>query len=314
MVRPLVDGVDLAKYEDPGSGEQYDVTVRLSDINRSRGDLLESMTVGSTKKDKAGNNLQVKLSNVARFENTTAPAKLERRGLQPQIMVNANKEGRTLNEVVADVNAKVAKLQKSGTLPEGVKIAPTGNAKHNEETAGYMGTAMLLAVCFIYFVLASQFESFKLPITIMLTLPLSMVGMVLMLLVTGDSQSMMTSIGLILLMGLVTKNAILLVDRAIQNMKERGMERKEALIEAGMTRLRPILMTTLAMIGGMVPLFLALGSGAQMRAPMARAVVGGVITSTLLTLIVIPVFFDILDGFTWKKAWARIRAPWNAGA
>jgi HAE1 family hydrophobic/amphiphilic exporter-1 len=128
--------------------------------------------------------------------------------------------------------------------------------------------------------------------------------MVLMLLVTGDPMSMMTSIGLILLMGLVTKNAILLVDRALQLMREKGMPRKEAIIEAGMTRLRPILMTSFAMVGGMLPLFLALGAGAEMRAPMARAVVGGIVTSTLLTLVVIPVFFDIMDDFTFAKAWA----------
>jgi HAE1 family hydrophobic/amphiphilic exporter-1 len=303
VVRPLVDGVDVAKYEDPDNNEQYDVTVRLADADRSRAEQLKTMTVTSSKKDAAGNYLQVKLSNVAHFEDTIAPAKLERRGLQPQVQISANKEGTTLNEVVAGVDRKVAQLRKDGVFPAGVRIAPTGNAKHNEETAGYMGTTMILAVCFIYFVLASQFESFKLPITIMLTLPLSMVGMVLMLLMTGDPASMMTSIGVILLMGLVTKNAILLVDRALQNMREGGMARREALVEAGMTRLRPILMTSLAMIGGMMPLFLAIGSGAQMRAPMARAVVGGIVTSTLLTLVVIPVFFDLLDGFSWAKAW-----------
>jgi HAE1 family hydrophobic/amphiphilic exporter-1 len=303
LVRPLVDGVDVAKYEDPDNNEQYDVTVRMADADRNRAAQLENMTVTSTKKDAAGNYLQVKLSNVARFEDTVAPAKLERRGLQPQVQISANKEGTTLNEVVAGVNQKVDQVRAQGGFPEGVRLAPTGNAKHNEETAGYMGTTIILAVCFIYFVLASQFESFKLPITIMLTLPLSMVGMVLMLLVTGDPSSMMTSIGLILLMGLVTKNAILLVDRALQNMREHGMSRHEALVEAGTTRLRPILMTTLAMIGGMMPLFLAIGSGAQMRAPMARAVVGGIITSTLLTLVVIPVFFDMLDEFTWTGAW-----------
>jgi HAE1 family hydrophobic/amphiphilic exporter-1 len=307
LVRPLVDGVDVAKYEDPASGEQYDVTLRLSDQDRSRKEQLESMSVVSTKKDRNGSHIQVKLSNVARFEDTVSPSKLERRGLQPQILVTSNKEGRTLQEVVNDVNKKVAELHEAKLLPEGVKVEPTGNAKHNKETAVFMAQALLLAVFFIYFVLASQFESFKLPITIMLTLPLSMVGMVLMLLVTGDAMSMMTQIGLILLMGLVTKNAILLVDRTLQNMREHNMDRKEALIEAGMTRLRPILMTTLAMIGGMIPLFLALGSGAQMRAPMARAVVGGIITSTLLTLVVIPVFFDILDEFTWRKAWAWTR-------
>jgi HAE1 family hydrophobic/amphiphilic exporter-1 len=125
-------------------------------------------------------------------------------------------------------------------------------------------------------------------------------------------MSMMTSIGLILLMGLVTKNAILLVDRALQLMREKGMPRREAIVEAGMSRLRPILMTSFAMVGGMLPLFLALGAGAEMRAPMARAVVGGIITSTMLTLVVIPVFFDIMDDFTFAKVWAWIKR--KAGA
>ena len=307
LVRPLVDGVDVAKYEDPGTGEQYDVTVRLSDQGRSRAEQLETMTVSSTKKDAQDRNLQIQLSNVARFEETTAPARLERRKLMAQTLITANDEGRTLQEVVDDTGHKLAQLHAQGALPPGVEAGFTGSARDNKETAGYMGSAMLMAVAFIYLVLASQFESFKLPITIMLSLPLSMVGLVLMLLVTGDSMSMMTSIGLILLMGLVTKNAILLVDRALQNMRERGMSRRDALIEAGTTRLRPILMTSLAMIGGMLPLFLAIGSGAQMRAPMARAVVGGLITSTLLTLIVIPVFFDLLDGFSLKGLWGRVR-------
>ncbi len=301
LVRPLVDGVDVAKYEDPATGEQYDVTVRLSDQGRSRAAQLRALTVSSTKKDKNDHNLQVKLDSVARFEETTAPAKLERRALQTQILVTANKEGRTLNEVTGDVTRRAEQLRREGALPAGTRLEWVGSARDNQETAGYMATAMLLAVFFIYFVLASQFESFKLPVTIMLSLPLSMVGMVLMLLVTGDVMSMMTSIGTILLMGLVTKNAILLVDRALQNMRERGMARREALIEAGTTRLRPILMTSFAMVGGMLPLFLALGAGAQLRAPMARAVVGGIITSTMLTLIVIPVFFDLLDRFSWRR-------------
>ena len=157
--------------------------------------------------------------------------------------------------------------------------------------------------------MASQFESFKLPIAIMASLPLSLVGMVMMLLVTGDNMSMMTSIGMILLMGLVTKNAILLVDHALHLEREEGISRRQAIIRAGTVRLRPILMTSFAMIGGMLPLFLALGAGAEMRAPMARAVVGGLITSTLLTLIVVPVFFEIVEGLTLAKglAWARLR-------
>ncbi len=308
MVRPLVDGVDVAKFEET-SGEQYDVRVRLSDENRSKADTLAGMMITSTKKDKAGNFMQVKVGNVARFEETVAPAKLQRRGLQAQLMLSANKEGKTLQEVVGELGKGINEMKKAGTLPEGVKIDFIGQARNNKETGGYMATALLLALSFIYFVLASQFESFKLPITIMVSLPLSMVGMVVMLLVTGDPMSMMTQIGLIMLMGLVTKNAILLVDRALQLMREENMPRKEAIIEAGMTRLRPILMTSFAMVGGMLPLFLALGAGAEMRAPMARAVVGGIITSTLLTLIVIPVFFDLLDDFKWSKVFARFRAP-----
>ena len=280
--------------------------MRLSDVDRSRIDKLGSMTVSSSNKDYNNNNLQVKLSNLVKFEETTAPAKLERRALQAQNLITANKEGRSLQEIVDEANSEFAKLREDGTIPKGVDVVFTGTARNNKETAGHMGAAMLMAIAFIYLVLASQFESFKLPIVIMLSLPLSMVGMVLMLLITGDSMSMMTSIGLIMLMGLVTKNAILLVDRALQNMRERGMNRKDALIEAGVTRLRPIMMTSFAMIGGMLPIFFALGAGAQLRAPMARAVVGGLITSTFLTLIVVPVFFDIVDEFNWKKLWDKL--------
>ena len=162
------------------------------------------------------------------------------------------------------------------------------------ESFGYMGEALLLAVIFVYLILAAQFESFIDPLSIMLSLPLSIVGMAGTLLLTGDTINIMSLIGLIMLMGLVTKNAILLVDFT-KVLRSRGMDRRTALITAGRTRLRPIMMTTSAMIFGMLPLFFALGEGAEMRAPMARAVVGGLITSTLLTLIVVPVVYTILD-------------------
>ncbi|MBI3131655.1 MAG: efflux RND transporter permease subunit [Acidobacteria bacterium] len=305
MVRPLVDGRVVAKFEDE-TGEQRDVRVRLSDAGRRLASQLSMITVQSTKDLGGGKHPLIRLSQVARFEESIAPAKIQRHDLQEEIELDAGYEGSTLGEVSAGVAAKVVELQKSGQLPEGVRVEPLGQARDQVETGKYMGAALLLAVIFIYFVLASQFESFKLPITIMLSLPLSMVGMVLMLLVTGDSNSIMTSIGLILLMGLVTKNAILLVDNAIQHRKD-GMDRTQALVHAGKTRLRPILMTTFAMIFGMLPLFFALGSGAEMRAPMARAVVGGIITSTLLTLIVVPVFYEILDDMTWRRlfTWAK---------
>jgi HAE1 family hydrophobic/amphiphilic exporter-1 len=171
------------------------------------------------------------------------------------------------------------------------------------ESFGYMAEALVLAVILVYLILAAQFESFIDPFAIMFSLPLSIVGMAGMLLLTRDTVNMMSLIGLIMLMGLVTKNAILLVDFT-KTLRARGLARREALITAGRTRLRPILMTTFAMMFGMLPLALALGQGAEMRAPMARAVIGGLITSTLLTLLVVPVVYTLLDDF---GAWARRR-------
>jgi HAE1 family hydrophobic/amphiphilic exporter-1 len=175
-----------------------------------------------------------------------------------------------------------------------------------------MMQALFLAVVFIYLILASQFGSFTQPFAIMLSLPLSLVGVAVALLLTGDTLNIMSMIGLIMLMGLVTKNAILLVDFANQSRRE-GLARDEALIKAGSTRLRPIVMTTLAMIFGMLPLAFAIGAGAEMRAPMARAVIGGLITSTLLTLVVVPVVYTYLDGLRpaaigdWLRARRRRR-------
>ena len=164
---------------------------------------------------------------------------------------------------------------------------------------------MFLAVILIYMVLAAQFESFVHPFTIMLSVPLSIVGALAALIITGMTLSVFTMIGIIMLMGLVTKNAILLVDFANQA-RERGRSRADALVDAGELRLRPIVMTTLAMIFGMLPTALALGKGAEFRAPMAHAVIGGLITSTLLTLVVVPVVYTYLDDFgAWAGGWVR---------
>jgi multidrug efflux pump subunit AcrB len=185
---------------------------------------------------------------------------------------------------------------------------PGGDAEELKSMFRNMLQTLALAVIFIYLILASQFGSFLHPFAIMLSLPLSLVGVALALLSTGDTLNIMSMIGLIMLMGLVTKNAILLVDFTNQA-KAAGMSRNEALIKAGSTRLRPIVMTTLAMIFGMLPLALAIGAGAEMRAPMARAVIGGLITSTLLTLIVVPVVYSHLDGLRPEsvRAWFRFR-------
>ncbi len=208
------------------------------------------------------------------------------------VSISANFEGRALTEVSADIEKGVKAL----AIPAGYSVKLGGETQDFRETVGYILESMMLAVVFIYLVLASQFGSFLQPLAIMLSLPLSLVGVLLALLLTRTTFNIMSMIGLILLMGLVTKNAILLVDFANQARKK-GTERKEALIDAGEIRLRPIVMTTLAMIFGMMPLALAIGAGAEFRAPMARAVIGGLITSSLLTLIVVPVVYTFFDDF-----------------
>lgn len=169
--------------------------------------------------------------------------------------------------------------------------------------------AIFTAVLFIFFILAAQFESYIDPFAIMLSLPLAIIGAVLGLWVMGSDLSLMSMIGIIMLMGLVTKNAILLVDFAKQQ-RAKGVERSEALLKAAVTRLRPIMMTTVAMIFGMMPLALALGKGAESRAPMAHAIIGGLITSTLLTLVVVPVIYTILDDLkNWGRKHLRKKSP-----
>jgi HAE1 family hydrophobic/amphiphilic exporter-1 len=179
-------------------------------------------------------------------------------------------------------------------LEPGYSINVIGQGEMQDESMANMLLTLLLAIVFVYIVLAAQFDSFIHPFSIMLALPMSIIGAVLALIIFGSSLSVMSMIGIIMLMGLVTKNGILLVDYT-NVMRERGMTRFDALVKAGPTRLRPILMTTFAMIFGMVPVALALGEGAEFRAPMGQAVIGGLITSTLLTLFIVPVVYSILD-------------------
>jgi HAE1 family hydrophobic/amphiphilic exporter-1 len=239
------------------------------------------------------------VGEVARYSLSDTPSEINRQALTREVVISANLDGLPLGEAMNKVKAITGKMP----MAPGYRVVFTGEGEDMIETFGYMAEALLLAVIFVYLILAAQFESFIEPFSIMLSLPLSIVGMAGMLLLTGDTVNIMSLIGLIMLMGLVTKNAILLVDYA-KVLQTRGMERSEAVITAGRTRLRPILMTTLAMIFGMLPLALGIGAGAEMRAPMARAVVGGLITSTFLTLLVVPVVYTLLDDFA---AWVRRR-------
>ncbi len=203
--------------------------------------------------------------------------------------VGANTEGRPLSQVVADIDARMAQI----VMPPGYGVKQGGETESQQEVFGRILLSLAIAVMLMYMILVMQFGSFLDPIAIMASLPLSLIGVMLGLLVTGSTLNLMSMIGVILLMGIVAKNAILLIDFAKWS-HEAGMPPREAIIEAGGVRLRPILMTSLAICAGMLPVALGLGEGGDFRAPLGRAVIGGVITSTFLTLLVIPTFYDML--------------------
>jgi len=299
-LRTLVAGTTVGNWR-AQDGESYDVNVRLGPEQRERASDLQHLpfVVGSASD---GSARIVTLAQVADVVEGTGPNQINRRNLNREVQITANVYGRSAGEVTADIQ----KALDSIALPPGYKTEFGGSTKNMRESFGYALSALALAIIFIYMILASQFQSFLQPLALMSSLPLTMIGVVLALLMFGSSMSMFSVIGIVLLMGLVTKNAILLVDFAIRARRgdhgEAPLPREDALLLAARVRLRPILMTTLAMIFGMVPLAFALTEGSEQRAPMGQAVIGGVITSSILTLVVVPVVYCYLDDFT---AWCR---------
>ena len=296
-VSTLVGGSAVTTFEDE-EGEAIDVRVRLpAELRR---DIAQVEAVRLAVGGDGAPPALIPLGDFVRHELGRTPSQIDRQDLSREVVVSANLDDLPLGTAVAEAQKAVARVD----MAPGYRVVFSGENEHMTESFGYMGEALLLAVILVYLILAAQFESFIDPLSIMLSLPLSIVGMAAMLLATGDALSIISLIGLIMLMGLVTKNAILLVDFT-KTLRARGLARREALIEAGRTRLRPIMMTTLAMIFGMLPTALALGSGAEMRAPMGRAVIGGLITSTMLTLIVVPVVYSLLDDLVEKRRCAH---------
>ncbi len=286
-IAALVGGQAVTTFEDE-AGESRDVRVRLPADLRQDASQLEALRL--TVRGQSGARL-IPVGSVARYRLSTAPSEINRMDLSRQVEIGGNMES---GLPIGTAAQKVTEIASRLDLQPGYSVVIGGENEIMEESFGYMFEALILAVIFVYLILAAQFESFIDPLAIMLSLPLSIVGMAAMLLMTGDTLNVMSLIGLIMLMGLVTKNAILLVDYT-KVLRRRGLERRAAIIQAGRTRLRPIVMTTTAMIFGMLPLALGFGSGGEMRAPMARAVIGGLITSTLLTLVVVPVVYSLLD-------------------
>lgn len=291
-VRPFLAGETATRWEDP-TGEERDVIVQTAPGSRVSLEDLAGLPVATGRRGLDGAAITVPLADVAVVQQGTAPAQIDRQDLQRVARVTASTTG---DVSIAEASSTIREALTGVQMPAGYRVGLGGETEQLEETAGYVVESIVLAVVLIFLILASQFESLTQPFAIMLSLPLSLIGVLLALLVTGDTLNMMSMIGVILLFGLVVKNAILLVDNANER-RALGTERYTAMVEAGVVRLRPIMMTTLAMIAGMVPSALALGEGGGFRAPMARAVIGGLITSTLLTLVVVPVAYTYFDDF-----------------
>ncbi|HQS21452.1 MULTISPECIES: efflux RND transporter permease subunit [unclassified Acidovorax] len=305
-LRTLVAGTTVGNWRAPDD-QTYDVNVRLAPEARTTPQDLERLPFALTAAD--GSTRIVRLNQVARVTESTGANQINRRDLTREVAVTANVADRSAGEVSNDIK----KALDSVVFPPGYRYQFGGSTKNMAESFGYAISALVLAIVFIYMILASQFKSFLQPLALMTSLPLTLIGVVLALLMFRSTLSMFSIIGVVMLMGLVTKNAILLVDFAIRAREEfiddtgrtvPGLPRAEALLLAARVRLRPILMTTLAMIFGMVPLAFALSEGSEQRAPMGQAVIGGVITSSLLTLVVVPVVYCYMDDLA---RWALAR-------
>lgn len=282
-VHALIGGQKATTYQE--KGETYDVRVRLVEQERDRADAILNVPV-RTKSGKL-----VELRNLVTVERTTGPVQINREDrLRVVTVLGGLENNKPLKSAMQDVDAAVAQIG----LPSGVTTKFAGDAEMMEESFANIFFTMALAVVLIYMVLAGQFESLIHPFTIMLSLPLSIVGALGLLALTARTLNIFSMIGMIMLMGLVTKNAILLIDFTNQLRRE-GMGKNDAILKAGPVRLRPILMTTLSTIAGMIPVAIGLGSGAESRAPMGTAITGGLLTSTALTLVVIPVVYSLLD-------------------
>ncbi|MGV8059225.1 MAG: efflux RND transporter permease subunit [Smithellaceae bacterium] len=288
----LVGGeLDIARYKDEARGKRYDIRVRLNPQNRESSSGLQRIFVRSR------DGKLVELSNVVKIQEGSGPSIINRVDRQRAVTIFASLEGKPLGQAKQELDDIASRILPPDYLPKYQGMADT-----MAESFGYLLFALVLGVIMAYMILAAQFESFVHPVTVLLSMPLSFVGAFGALYITGKTVNIYSLIGLILLMGLVKKNAILLVDYTNVS-RERGMSRREAILHAGPVRMRPILMTTFAMICGMLPVALGVGEGAETRSPMGIAVIGGLLTSLFLTLVVVPAAYDIFDD--WQEAFKK---------
>jgi HAE1 family hydrophobic/amphiphilic exporter-1 len=291
-LRVAFAGVEVGDWVDP-SGETRDVAVRLASEDRVDASNIERLPIAIS-----GTNRIVPLDQIAKVTIGKAPSQIQHSDGKRQISVSANAQGRSPGEVTADA----LKIAKAIPFPPGYGLELAGASHDQQEVFKNLGLALVSGVALMYLVLVVQFGSFTAPLPVMVSLPLSFIGVVIALLATKNTLNLMSLIGVIMLVGLVAKNAILLLDAARAEQRN-GVEREEALMHAGRKRFRPILMTTFALIAGMLPVAIGIGEGGEFYRPMGVAIIGGVITSTLLTLLVIPSFYDSIE--IWREKLLR---------
>ncbi|TSA45848.1 MAG: efflux RND transporter permease subunit [Deltaproteobacteria bacterium] len=293
-VNLLISGeTEVTKYKDESRGKRYDLRIRLNAEERRDPDDLSKLYV------RARDGRLVELRNLVRIQEGGGPSVINRVDRQRAISLFAGLEGKPLGQAVEELNGIAGKILPADYLPK-----YQGTAETMGESFKYLMFALILGVIMAYMVLAAQFESFVHPFTVLLAMPLSFIGAFSALLITGNTLNIFSFIGLILLMGLVKKNAILLVDYT-NVLRGRGVPRREAILQAGPVRLRPILMTTFAMVFGMLPVAFGVGEGSETRSPMGIAVIGGLLTSLFLTLVVVPAAYDLFDD--WQGIFKRRR-------
>ncbi len=295
-LRVAFAGVEVGDWVDP-TGETRDVALRLHPDDRISGENIEHLPIMV-----AGSNMMVPLSQIATISMGKGPAQIQHSDGKRMIAVSANAQGRSAGEVTADAMKIAHKIN----FPAGYGLELGGAARDQKELFTEMGIALVMGIGLMYLILVMQFGSFSAPLAVMLSLPLSLIGVVISLLLTGNTLNLMSFIGVIMLMGLVAKNAILLLDCA-RKRQDQGFGREESLMVAGRLRLRPILMTTFALIAGMLPVAIGHGDGGEFYRPLAIAIIGGIITSTLLTLLVVPAFYDSIE-ITRDRAIAKFHA------
>jgi HAE1 family hydrophobic/amphiphilic exporter-1 len=290
-MRALIDGADVAKFRE--NGLEYDVHTRLLEPQRNVKENFENYYVPNL------NGTLVRLADVSKKIEETGPSKVNRQDRGRYIQIQADiAPGAGMGDVMNDI---ANKMKTDLPLPQGMTYGYVGQAENFKELGESMVTAVIFGVLFIFLVLASLYESFVTPLTIMLALPLAFCGSLVALAITQESLNIFSMIGMIMLLGVAVKNSILLVDYATQLMGE-GMDRTTAMIKAGRTRLRPILMTSLALIAGTIPIAVGLNEASRQRTSMGVAIIGGLVSSTLLTLVVVPAAFAYIDRF---RVWSN---------